>query len=182
MSRRNTRRRRQRRSTWAGGRTAGITRAKLTRLRFDGDVTTCHPLSRGTTTLISVHTQTLKTRQPQQLHHLNVCSSPFAVQASVFLGCILYADDIILLSGSCIGLQQMVDICANYGRQWDIKFNATKSQCITFGGNRACSFRISLNNAELTSVAKLKYFGCFSMSGRAKLILAIVHVSFMVIL
>jgi len=61
---------------------------------------------------------------------------------SVFLGCILYADDIILLSGSCNGLQQMTDICVNYRRHWDIKFNATKSQCITFGGNRACSSHI----------------------------------------
>ena len=79
-------------------------------------------------------------------------------KGSVFLGCItiLQYDDIILLS-SCNGLQQMVDIYANYGRQWDIKFNATKSQCITFGGNRACSSRTILNNAELTRVAKLKY-------------------------
>ena len=67
----------------------------------------------------------------------------------------------LTVSGSCNGLQQMVDICANYGRQWDIKFNATKSQCITYVGNRACSFRIILNNAELTMVAKLKYLGCF---------------------
>ena len=71
-------------------------------------------------------------------------------KGSLFLGCILYADNIILLSGSCYGLQQMVDICANYGRQWNIKFNATKSQCITSVGNRACSSRIILNNAELT--------------------------------
>jgi len=33
----------------------------------------------------------------------------------VFMGCILYADDIVLLSGSCYGLQKMVDICSNYG-------------------------------------------------------------------
>jgi len=92
-------------------------------------------------------------------------------KGSVFLECILYADDIILLSGSCSGLQQMVDICANC---------ATKSQCMTFGGNRACSSCIILNNAELTRVAKLKYFGCFfSTSGRAILILDIVHRSFM---
>jgi len=31
-------------------------------------------------------------------------------KGSIFLGCILYADDIIRLSGSCNGLQQMVDI------------------------------------------------------------------------
>ena len=43
----------------------------------------------------------------------------------------------------------------------DIKFNATKNQCITFAGNRACSFCIILNNAELTRVAKLKYLRCF---------------------
>ena len=44
-------------------------------------------------------------------------------KGSVFLGCItiLQYDDIILLSGSCNGLQQMVDICANYGRHWDIR-------------------------------------------------------------
>ena len=66
-------------------------------------------------------------------------------KGSAFLGCVLYGDDIILLSGSCNGLQEMVDICANYGRQWDIKFNVTKSQCITFGGNLACSSGIILN-------------------------------------
>ena len=36
---------------------------------------------------------------------------------SVFLGCILYADDILLLSGSCTGLQQMVNVCVQYGTQ-----------------------------------------------------------------
>ena len=41
----------------------------------------------------------------------------------VFMGCILYADDIVLLSGSCYGLQKVVDICGNYGHRFDIKFN-----------------------------------------------------------
>ena len=95
----------------------------------------------------------------------------------------MYADDITLLSGSCNGLQQMVDICANYGRQWDIKFNNVLQKPVILVV-RACSSRIILNrpNPELTRVAKLKYLGCFSISGRAKLILVIVHVSFMVIL
>ena len=38
---------------------------------------------------------------------------------SLFLGCILYADDILLLSGSCTGLQRMVNICTRYGTMWD---------------------------------------------------------------
>ena len=47
------------------------------------------------------------------------------------VGCILYADDIILLSCSYYGMQKMVNICSVYGIQWDIKFNSMKSQCIT---------------------------------------------------
>ena len=42
---------------------------------------------------------------------------------SLFVGCILYADDIALLSCSCYGLQKLIDICYDYGVQWDIKFN-----------------------------------------------------------
>jgi len=51
----------------------------------------------------------------------------------VFMGCILYADDIVLLSGSCYGPQKMVDICSNYGHRFDIKFNPLKSQTTVFG-------------------------------------------------
>jgi len=37
-----------------------------------------------------------------------------------FVGCVLYADDIVLLSASCDGLQKLVNICATYGDTWDI--------------------------------------------------------------
>ena len=48
---------------------------------------------------------------------------PYGIyKGSVFHGSILYADDIILLSGSCNELKQIVDKCVNYGIQWDIKF------------------------------------------------------------
>ena len=30
---------------------------------------------------------------------------------SLFIGCVLYADNIVLLSASCHGLQQLVNIC-----------------------------------------------------------------------
>ena len=42
----------------------------------------------------------------------DVRNSGFGIYiGSVFLGCILYADDILLLSGSCTGLQYMVNVC-----------------------------------------------------------------------
>ena len=54
---------------------------------------------------------------------------------SVFVDCIIYADDILILSCSCHGIQRLVDICMDYGKTWDMCFNAKKTQCITFGGN-----------------------------------------------
>jgi len=53
---------------------------------------------------------------------------------SVFCGCILYAVDIVLLSSSCYGLQKMLDVCAQYGSLWDIKFHSSKSYACAFGG------------------------------------------------
>ena len=63
---------------------------------------------------------------------------------SIFAGCILYADDIVLLSCSFCGLQKMVNICAEYGASWDIKFNSAKSQCIIFGGCEPSTFTVML--------------------------------------
>ena len=45
-----------------------------------------------------------------------------------------YADDIVLLSPSCFGLQHLVSICEHFGNYWDIKFNPLKSRLMTFGG------------------------------------------------
>jgi len=46
-------------------------------------------------------------------------------KGNLFVGCIFYANDIVLLSGSCHGLQSIVDVgmCRNYGTQFDIRFN-----------------------------------------------------------
>jgi len=44
-----------------------------------------------------------------------------------FLGCVVYADDLILLSALVCNLQKMLTICDNVGRQVNILFNAKKS-------------------------------------------------------
>ena len=57
----------------------------------------------------------------------------------------------------------MVNVCAEYGRLWDIRFNSskTKSYIITFGGSYSRSTRISVDNLDLYRVVKLKYLGCY---------------------
>ena len=40
-----------------------------------------------------------------------------------FFGCIMYADDLLLLSASVSDLQYMLDICYKFGVENDIMFN-----------------------------------------------------------
>ena len=57
------------------------------------------------------------------------------------MGSLLSADDIVLLAGSCYGLQKMLDICTQYGHTCrDIIFNPAKSQLLTIGGRNPPAF------------------------------------------
>ena len=87
---------------------------------------------------------------------------------NLFMGCIMYADDIMLLSCSCYGLQKLVDICEHYGEKWDIIFNPKKTQCVSFGGKTPDKCGILLNGSKLEWVAKLTYLGCHFVSSSCK--------------
>ena len=50
-----------------------------------------------------------------------------------FLGCILYADDIILLSASVSGLQNMLNCCSYVSDELLLSFNCSKSCCSVIG-------------------------------------------------
>jgi len=50
--------------------------------------------------------------------------------SSIFLGCILYTDDMLLLSPTVSGLQNTLDKCAEVASILSLEFNVTKSQCI----------------------------------------------------
>ena len=57
-----------------------------------------------------------------------------------YIGCIAYADDIILLSASLGNLQKMLDICYIHGNELDVRFNASKTCLFTVGKceNKIC--------------------------------------------
>ena len=40
---------------------------------------------------------------------------------------LMYADDLVIMSPSSAGLQQLLNICTEYGLKHDIKYNASKS-------------------------------------------------------
>ena len=52
---------------------------------------------------------------------------------NLFLGCIMYADDLLLISASVLDLQRMLDLCAHTGNMLGINFNAKKSMCLIIG-------------------------------------------------
>ena len=67
---------------------------------------------------------------------VRLSNSGFGVYiGNVFSGCIMYADDIALISVNCRGLSKMLEICEAYGRIWDIQFNPQKSQLLTIGSD-----------------------------------------------
>jgi len=79
--------------------------------------------------------------------------------SNVFVGCIMYADDLLILSPSVVGLQYMLDICSGYGRTHDIIFNASKTVCASFGRKPLAACNLFLSGVAVTWVNSLKYLG-----------------------
>ena len=52
---------------------------------------------------------------------------------SLFISCMLYADDIILICPPVDGLQQMLDKCSELASYLSLSFNVNKSHCIAVG-------------------------------------------------
>ena len=50
-----------------------------------------------------------------------------------FLGVFGYADDLTLLCPSLSGLKQMLNVCEDYAKEYNILFNASKSKLMHFG-------------------------------------------------
>jgi len=54
------------------------------------------------------------------------------------VSCIMYADDLMLLSSSVSGLQKLLDICVMTAKELCLQFNERKSHCIAFGPRYQC--------------------------------------------
>jgi len=84
----------------------------------------------------------------------------------VYLGCLLYADDIILLSSSVHCLQSMLDVCCSILKSIDLKFNVNKSVLLRIGPRfkyECCN--LYLDGSVLSFVKEVKYLGVVVKSG-----------------
>ena len=77
---------------------------------------------------------------------------------------LLYADDIVLISPSSIGLKNLLSVCAMFGETHDVIFNASKSAVMILKSKLMCDFNIpsfKLNGNFIDNVNDFKYLGYF---------------------
>ena len=55
----------------------------------------------------------------------------------------------------------MLDICSQYGVQFDIRFNPLKSQTSTFGGRHPSHIPLKSNGSVIPVTEKVKYLGAY---------------------
>ena len=78
----------------------------------------------------------------------------------LFYGVMIYADDLAILAPSRAGLQILMDVCTEYGLDWDISFNPKKSQTMVIGPNhKVTPAPVSLSGGMVSWVKSFKYLG-----------------------
>ena len=88
-----------------------------------------------------------------------------------FIGCVLYADDIFLMSASVAGLQSMLDCCFSVSSVLSLSFNCKKSYCMLIGANRPSHNESALSEMVLGDnpipwCPSFKYLGISFVTGR----------------
>jgi len=83
------------------------------------------------------------------------------------VACIMYADDLMLLSSSVSGLQKLLDVSAMTAKELCLQFNDRKSHCIVFGPRYQCkATALYLYDKPLQWVCSVKYLGVTLMSAK----------------
>jgi len=87
---------------------------------------------------------------------------------SLFIGCLLYADDMLLICPSVSGLQNMLDLCMSISSDLSLQFNPSKSHCIAVG--KSVKFVITpltMVDISIPWVQSIKYLGVVINYGKA---------------
>jgi len=84
-----------------------------------------------------------------------------------YIGCIMYADDLLLLSPSVTGLQRMLDICSAYSVTHKILFNPSKTVGVVIGPSKIASAPlVYIDKHPIPWVEQFKYLGVVFNAGR----------------
>ena len=70
-----------------------------------------------------------------------------------------------LLAPSLKGLQKLLHLCEMYCLEWDIKLNAKKSKCLSFGKGPTPTYCLKINGSPVDWVDKWQYLGVTVLHG-----------------
>ena len=86
---------------------------------------------------------------------------------SLFLGYLFFANDILLVFTSIVHLQNMLHICSIFGIEYDIKFNAAKSQLLQIGQHISVVLPdLMLSNVPIKWCSQIKYPRMYINAGK----------------
>ena len=79
----------------------------------------------------------------------------------VFTGVVSYADDLVLLSPTVSTTKSMLHVCEQYGKEFNVKFNPTKTKLIVFSNRRGhvVSPKLQFMNEMIEVVPHHKHLG-----------------------
>jgi len=80
-----------------------------------------------------------------------------------YVGVLGYADDVTLLAPTVHALKAMLHICEDFGREFNLTYNAKKTVCIQFKGKevRCPTPTVFLNNTQLQWQTTVKHLGSY---------------------
>ena len=76
-----------------------------------------------------------------------------------YLNCLLYADDLVILSETEVGLQNCINSFQSYCDKWGLKINTTKTKTIIFNNKKSVQDTFLLNGVALEMVKEITYLG-----------------------
>ena len=85
-----------------------------------------------------------------------------------FVSCLMFADDLVILSETPAGLQSALSKLQKYTEDWNLTINTNKTKVIIFnkGGHKISKFKFLVNSEELEMVQNYCYLGLiFSSCG-----------------
>lgn len=95
---------------------------------------------------------------PKALDHLR--TDPVYID-NIAVNCLMYADDIVMLSTSKEGLQYSLDSLHEYSKKWKLEVNTSKTQIVIFnkGGKLIKDKSFHFGDITLQTVQEYKYLG-----------------------
>ena len=84
----------------------------------------------------------------------------------MFIGALLFADDLCLIAPTRGAMQILLGICQEFCTEFGLTFNPKKSKAMFFGKGQLSPCPLYLNNEPIQFVSEWRYLGLFLQSGK----------------